>query len=51
MFETDYGREKAYCCATQRWEKYVFSWGGCGILILSSEKSVGPPLRFNEKNS
>ena len=33
------------------WEKYVFSWGGCGILILSSEKSVGPPLRFNEKNS
>ena len=51
VFETDYGREKAYCCATQRWEKYVFSWGGFGILILSSEKSVGPPLRFNEKNS
>ena len=28
-----------------------FLGGGCGILILSSEKSVGPPLRFNEKNS
>ena len=31
--------------------RYVFSWGGeegWGILGFFSQKSVGPPLRFNE---
>ena len=34
--------------------RYVFSWGvgreeGWGILLFFSQKSVGPPLRFNKK--
>ena len=62
MFETDYGREKAYCCATQRFGKVRFFLGGLWnfdiifrkkVLVLPcvlTKKTPDPPPLVTDKS-